>query len=234
MSLPAEWTFQKVSDDYGIDWHVEIFEGGAATGRSFQAQLKGTDEPEIGRALGSVRFRRDTAEYYREQRLPVLIVRYHAPTGRLFARWFHAYNPRIARAGLKPDAKTVGFQLYEQDEVGPDLATRLRAGLEGFLKFRSPELALPLAIAVAPTLAGESSDAHRASLALRRVLAPVKDLLTVDVRAPAPDDPSITLEPKRAIVSLADVASVTLDRDGPGDVDADANAADLLMALAVR
>jgi hypothetical protein len=30
-----------------------------------------------------------TAAYYRAQQLPVLMVRYVAPTRRLYARWFH-------------------------------------------------------------------------------------------------------------------------------------------------
>lgn len=218
--------------DYGLDWRVEIFDAEEeATALSFSAQLKGTDEPDVDRALGSVRFRRDTAEYYREQTQPVLIVRYHAPSERLFARWFHAYNPHIARRRLKADAKSVRFQLYPEDEVESDFAEWLEAGVRGFQKFRSPELRLPLRVAVTATEA--SPDVRRATFALRRVLDPVGDLVTVEVRDPAPDDPSITLEPRRVVVSLADVASVTLDRNAPGDEASDDYAADVTLALCV-
>lgn len=225
---------REVVPDYGIDWTVEIFENGEATGRSFNAQVKATDESDLLTALASVRFRRDTAEYYREQSNPVLIVRYHSPTGRLFARWFHAYNPRVARNRLSPDAKTVGFQLFEQDEASDDFAARLRAGLDGFLAFRSSELALPLRVAVTPTAVGVYPEARRMALAMRRILSQVEDLAVIEVREPAPDDPSITIENQRVVISVADVASVTLDRDGPVDNDGPERwAADLTVALAV-
>ena len=232
-ALPGAWVARKVDPDYGIDWTVEIFEDGQATGRSFHAQVKGTDERDLDKALGSVRFARDTADYYREQSIPVLIVRYHAPTRRLFTRWFHAYNPRIARTGVDPDARSIGFQLFEQDEVLGDFADQIHSGVEGFLKFRSPELALPLSVAVAPTQPGTFPDARRTALSLRRALSAVSDLVDVEVRDPAPDDPSITIEPERVLVSLADVASVTLDRDGSDDSASDGWAADVVLALAV-
>lgn len=233
-SLPSRWVLREVHPDYGLDYTVEIFDiDNTATARSFSAQLKATDEPELSRALGSVRFSRETADYYRDQQVPVLIVRYHAPTGRLFARWFHAYNPHIARKGVAADAKSVRFQLYEQDEVGVDFPALLQAGLEGFLKFRSPELALPLRVAVTPTAPGDPPDAYRATFAMRRVLTEISDLVVVEVRDPAPDDPSITLERERVVVSLADVASVTLDRVGAVDDNSDEVAADIMLAFSV-
>src|SRR5687768_10659876 len=92
-SLPSRWVPRRTHPDYGLDYTVEIFdEDNRGTGLSFHAQLKSTDEPDLARALRSVRFRRDTADYYRAQKLPVLIVLYHAPTQQLFGRWFHAYN----------------------------------------------------------------------------------------------------------------------------------------------
>jgi tetratricopeptide (TPR) repeat protein len=233
-ALPTQWVIRKVDPDYGIDCAVEIFDAdGRATALSFSVQLKGTDEPDLAAALGGVRFRRETAEYYREQTLPVLIVRYHAPTGRLFARWFHAYNPHIARRGLAAGAQSVRFQFYENDEVGADFTERTEAGLRGYLKFRSPELRLPLRVAITPTVQGASPDAHRAAFALRRVLESFSDLVAFEVRNPAPDDPSITLERNRAVVSLADVASVTLDREIVGDEGTDAHAGDVTLALCV-
>lgn len=233
-ALPSEWVVRRVEPDYGIDWTVEIFEAGEAIGRSFHVQVRATDEPDLRKALGALRFPRATADYYREQTNPVLIVRYHAPSARLFARWFHAYNPRIARRRLSPDTKTVGFQLFEQDEAGEHFAAHLRTGLEGFLAFRSPELALPLQVAIAPTDAGTTPDSRRTALAMRQILSPVEAVVVVEVREPAPNDPSITIEDQRVVISLADVASVTLDRDDPDDGDEYASwAADLTIALAV-
>lgn len=69
---------------------------------------------------------------------------------------------------------------------------------------------------------------------MRQILSPVEDLVAVEVRDPAPDDPSITIEERRVVISLADVASVTLDRDAADATERlDLFAGDLLVALAV-
>jgi len=233
-AVPTRWVIRDDVPDYGNDFRVDVVEeDGTVTGRSFFVQLKATDEEDIGTALGSVRFPRETADLYRSQQLPTLVVRYHARSGRLFARWFHAYNPHVAREGVKADAKSIRFQFYEQDQIGGDVAERLDAGLRGFLRFRSPELLLPLPVAVVPTAEGVQPDGHATVFALRQVLEPVSALVTLEVRNPSPEEPSITLEPERAVVALADVASVTLDRKGPAADDVSKRAADLACALAV-
>ncbi len=86
--LPSRWVARRMHPDYGLDYTVEIFDADEkGTGLSFHVQLKATDESDLDRALGSVRFPRETADYYRSQTLPVLIVRYHAPSKQLFGRW---------------------------------------------------------------------------------------------------------------------------------------------------
>ena len=89
-----------MEDDYGLDYHVEVFEDARATGDAFYAQLKGTDEELISSAL-KTRIKVQTADYWSRQALPVLVVRYHAPSGRLYTQWFHAFDPHLA--GLAPD-----------------------------------------------------------------------------------------------------------------------------------
>jgi len=220
--------------DYGLDYTVEIFDADEkGTGLSFHVQLKATDESDLDRALGSVRFPRETADYYRSQTLPVLIVRYHAPSKQLFGRWFHAYNPHLAlREGATSDANTIRFQFYEGDLFTEEAPALIEAGLRGFLKFRSPELALPLRVAVTSDEADVTAP-YPTAFALRRLLAPVSDLVTFEVREPAADDPSISVGRQRAVVSLADVASVTVDHEDPPDKHPDRYAADLAMALSV-
>jgi tetratricopeptide (TPR) repeat protein len=224
-----------MSPDYGLDYTVEIFDvDGRAAGLSFHAQLKATDQPDLARALGGVRFPRETADYYRSLALPVLVVLFHAPSQQLFGRWFHAYNPHLASSeGRTSDAKSIRFQFYDNDLFVEETPDQIEAGLRGFLKFRAPELALPLRVAVSAAEADGSIDAYRIGFALRRVLAPVSDLVSVEVKEPAPDDPLIALGTDRAVVSLADVASVTLDHEEPAYGDTDRYAADLALALSV-
>jgi tetratricopeptide (TPR) repeat protein len=233
--LPSRWIPRKLHPDYGLDYTVEIFDAEEkGTGLSFHAQLKSTDEPNLGRALGSVRFRREIADYYRSMTLPVLIVLYHAPSKQLFGRWFHAYNPHLAlhRGGLS-GAKTIRFQFYERDRFVEETPKVIEAGLRGFLKFRSPELALPIRVTVTSAEAADTSDLYPTTFALRRLLAPVSDLVAFEVREPAADDPYITVGADQAVVSLADVASVTLDHQEPPDDDRDRYAADVALALSV-
>jgi Domain of unknown function (DUF4365) len=86
-AVPSGWVVRHLENDYGIDGTVEIFEGGHATALSFHVQLKATDNADLPNALRSVRFPLERAEYYSDQKLPVLIVLYHAPSEQLYTRW---------------------------------------------------------------------------------------------------------------------------------------------------
>jgi tetratricopeptide (TPR) repeat protein len=99
--------FRPENPDYGIDGEVEIFDkDGNSTGYRFHAQLKATDAKDEASAK-SVVLRRDTAAYYSSLDLPVLIVSYHAPTGTLYARWYHEFDPYYG--GLGEKSITFGF-----------------------------------------------------------------------------------------------------------------------------
>jgi uncharacterized protein DUF4365 len=177
-ALPPVWVHRRLDPDYGLDETVEIFDQKEqATGLSFHAQLKSTDEPDLAVALGSVRFSREKADYYSSLALPVLIVLFHAPTERLFARWFHAYNPHVAiRSGSTPLRKTVRFQFSEGDEWKPATPDELEAGVRAFSVFRSPELPLPLRFSLNIDSAREQ-DPYRHVFGLRAVLKPVASLV---------------------------------------------------------
>lgn len=232
-SLPSHWVHRRLHPDYGLDYTVEIFrQDGKATGLSFHAQLKGTDEQDLARALAGVRFPRDTADYYRSLPLPVLVVLFHAPSQQLFARWFHAYNPNLApRDTHRSDAQTTQFQFFDSDLVAKGTSDRIEAGLRGFLRFRSAELELPIGVAVTST---DAEHAYNTAFSLRRVSAQASDIVAFEVREPAPDDPAIVLEATRSVASLADVATVTLHH-GPraGERDRDKEAADLALGLSL-
>ena len=214
-AIPREWVARKLVPDYGIDLTVEIFdEKGHSTPFSFHVQLRATDEEDTTRALRSIRFRRDTAEHYWSLPIPVLIVRYQADGRRLFARWWHAYNPLVA---TRPEAvrasRTVGFVFQETDAWSEDTPRALHDGVASFRRFRSPELALPLTFSVSAEEV-MSADLMPQLLALRQALSPVSDLVAVQPHIAGPDRPHIILRRRTATVALGDVASVTVEHDG--------------------
>lgn len=233
-ALPPGWVHRSLNPDYGLDETVETFDAeGVATGLSFHAQLKATDELNLSVALKSIRFRRELTDYYRSLALPVLVVLFHAPTERLFARWFHAYNPHVAIRGEPPPVtKTVGFQLSEPDEWTSSTPNDLEAGVRGFVAFRSPELPLPLSFSLSMAADGGGESLHRHLFALRAVLKPVADLVTIEAAAPAAGRPSISLSASTTVVSLADVATVTLEHDASARDDAAAFASNVAVAIA--
>lgn len=139
--LPSQWLFQDIDPpEYGLDGRVEIFDkADLATGLMFFVQLKGTDERELKGAL-AVQIEIPTCEYYRSLDLPVLIVRYHAPTNKLYVKWFHAYDPYYGRNAKK----SITFRLSVEDDWQEETAARLVSDLEAFRQLRSPHLAFPI------------------------------------------------------------------------------------------
>lgn len=109
-SLPSRWVYRPINPDYGLDGLVELFdESGKAQGDFFFVQLKSSDKNELSEAL-AIRIRRDTAVYYRSLALPVLVVIFHSPSKKLFARWFKLESQEIEQAG-----ETLTFHLVEED-----------------------------------------------------------------------------------------------------------------------
>lgn len=236
-AVPPGWVVRKLDPDYGIDLTVEIFdEAGHSTPFSFHVQLKATDEEDVDRALRAIRFRRDLAEYYWSLPVPVLIVRYHAPSEQLYARWFHAYNPLVAArpdAGADPEpSKTVGFVFNEWDAWTDRTPARLASGVESFFRYRSPDLRLPLTFFVSVANDVDESKLMPRVLALRRALSSAADVVVLQVGDPGPDRPRAVIGAASSSVALADVASVTIDHDD-GQRDHDVAAANLGCAIAL-
>lgn len=230
-ALPSRWVDRKLVPDYGLDYTIEIIDEDRKAGPlSFHAQLKATDEPDVETALASLRVGREWAELYWSLPIPVLMVRYLAADERLYARWFHAYNPHLALGdkGGGP-SKTIPFRFSEQDVWTEHTPTGLRAAVAAFMRFRSPALALPLRFVVA----SENGRDLRIVLALRTLLGPVSDLVVFEPGDLGTHGPSITLGERRSIVALADVASVTFDHDADVRADIATYAANLGAAVAL-
>jgi tetratricopeptide (TPR) repeat protein len=98
-AIGKDLLFREITkNDYGIDGEVEVFEAGSATGIRFAVQLKATDEPDLSKALKK-RIKLTTSNYWRAQPIPTLVVRYHAPTESIYAKWFHQFDPYYDHAG---------------------------------------------------------------------------------------------------------------------------------------
>jgi tetratricopeptide (TPR) repeat protein len=211
-ALPSAWVPRRQDPDYGIDLTVEVFEDGQSTGLVFNAQLKGTDEPDLGKALRSLRLERDKVEYYGSQNLPVLIVRHHAPTNRFFVRWFHSYDPHVEAGarGQEQEPASIAFRFDENDEWTEQSAAEVVEGLRGFLRFRQAEHQLPLPLIIAPS---DAVDAQLVAADVRRALSDSQGIVLVEHRQPKYLDAHVEIAREKVRISLAGVASTTIHFD---------------------
>jgi tetratricopeptide (TPR) repeat protein len=132
-ALPSAWVLRNLTDDYGIDAEVELFDAkGFATGAKFLVQLKATDETNETRAL-RVSVSRETGRYYDSLRLPILIVRYVASRKQLYARWFHAFDS-------PSDTKSLVLRLAVGDVWTPETPSMLEACVAAYRQLREPVL----------------------------------------------------------------------------------------------
>lgn len=177
-ALPKRWILRREERDYGIDGSVELVtEQGEVTGRRFFLQLKGTDAPDLQKAL-RVRINYEAAQYYAGLPLPTLIVRYHAPTASLYARWFHDFDPYYGRRGKK----TVTVRLEPGDRWTASTPPSLEKAIDDLEWLGNPYLALPITLSVittAPLLHGRTADEW--TRVLERVAKRTRHIL--DIRA---------------------------------------------------
>ncbi len=148
-AIPSVWVFRDLDQDYGIDGEVEIFEdSGETTGLKFLVQLKATDQI-LSRAL-RLRVRDSAAGYYWSLQLPVLIVRFHAPSERIYFRWFHSLD----RYYGKKSKDGMSFKLTDADAWDLQAPPRIRRVVNEYLSVKSSRLQLPLMISVSVDDAG--------------------------------------------------------------------------------
>lgn len=146
------WVVRPVdSPDYGIDDQVEIFSDGQATGLVFYVQVRATDETDLRRAL-SVRIRPEQQAYFAAIGHPVLVVRYMAERGRLFARWFHGFDPH-------PMDATATFRLEQSDELTDEAVEAFASEVRLFRVMSSTRVPWPVAVKVSARGRHTPSDA---------------------------------------------------------------------------
>jgi tetratricopeptide (TPR) repeat protein len=198
-------------DDYGIDGEVEEFaeSSGAATGLRFYVQLKATRQAAISKAL-QVSVPLDTANYYRSLPLPLLMVRYHAPSQQLYSRWFHQFDPYYGGVGQKG----LTFKWSVSDVWDAKRPEALKADTRAFLALRSSFLNLPIRFHVTtPSSGALGLTATEILFAIRTAAAKRPDVLDVIRGMPTPGTASFAIRADELVVDLAGVTTTTLHYD---------------------
>ena len=197
--------YSRPQPEYGIDGEVEEFDGeGRATGLHFFVQLKGTDETDLGRAL-AVPVPLGTADYYRAAPLPMLMVRWHAPTRTLYTRWFHQYDPYYGRGGKK----TLTFRWDPSDVWGDQTPAELAADARAFLELRRASVSLPRPCHVV-TQGAFGFDPAELQIAFRTVARERADVIDVRAGDPPPGAMWIEIGDDAIVANLAKVTAATL------------------------
>jgi tetratricopeptide (TPR) repeat protein len=208
-AIPSLWVYRDLDQDYGIDSEVEIFDdSGSATGARFLVQLKATDQKDLQKAL-RLRLPLSKAQYYSSLDLPVLIVRFHAPTGRLYARWFHSLDPYYGR----PTQTGISFQFSEHDIWEKTMARQLAEDVEAFREMKSPRLHGPLRFSL--LIAGDEIHgvpSYQLRLNLREAFRRVPHIAALDdadnIRDSAPH--AITINSERCEIRVGGTPGMTL------------------------
>lgn len=197
-------------NDYGIDGAVEMFRDGETTGDFFDVQLKGTDRP-IGDAL-KVYIPHGHAQYYRSLDRPLLMVRYHAPTERLYVRWFHSFDPHYGGV----NDKTITFIWDPSDTWSDGTSDRLEAEVSAYRRFRSAALDLPVRFGV------RVQDDQLHGVATNDLVQTIRSNLNsvaaglIEVVGSDEHLPEIRLTPVTSVIDLQSVTTATLHHEEGG------------------
>jgi tetratricopeptide (TPR) repeat protein len=207
-TAPSSWAIEDVIQDYGVDLKIEVFDdSGAPTGEIFLVQLKATDEEDLARAL-RVRLKVEHLAYYATLDLPVLLVRFHAPTGALYAKWVHTFDV-FDQIDDNPEQETITLSFTEDDRWDGNTPTTIRSGINAFRDFRANRLAPPIRFRfqIDPRAApGTSPD--RLALELREAARAVRGVVEFDDALESPC-PTLYVGDNAMFVDLAGVSRTT-------------------------
>jgi len=162
-ALPPSWVTRPVSNEYGIDLEVEVFEDGQATGLLFKVQNKGTDA-QGSRKIPPAKIKSRTFAYWAALDSPVLIVRYLASSGDLYVRWAHGYSPSLRVKAN--DAKSREVPFSASHKAGSHLGEKLLAELITIrhLRLRAVTGPIPIQIVADEETHGRSKAEIRTAL----------------------------------------------------------------------
>jgi tetratricopeptide (TPR) repeat protein len=203
--LGARYIFRAEVPDYKVDASLEEVDStGSLTGLRFLAQLKGTDEPDLDKAL---RFSMAVTDrlYYRALPLPVLMVRYHAPTAATYTRWIHQHDPFRD----KPGAATFTFRWELTDLWDARRSDELAADARAFLELRSPMIHVPRTFHVA-TQGAFGLSRMEVVAALRTAVSRAEDVIALRTSAPPAGAAWVHVTENEVTVDLAKVTGATM------------------------
>lgn len=131
-AIPRDWVASTPAEDYGVDFDIEVFENGRATGIHFYVQLKATD------SLGdTVVVKATTLNYWKELELPTLIVLHSATSDDLRWQWEHLLE-------LAPNPSAEERTLHITEDWDDDTPATLLRELKGRRATKDPSNSLPL------------------------------------------------------------------------------------------
>jgi tetratricopeptide (TPR) repeat protein len=203
--LGERYIFRAEVPDYKVDASLEEIDSkGSLTGLRFLAQLKGTDEPDLDKAL---RFSMAVADrvYYRALPLPVLMVRYHAPTATTYTRWIHQHDPFHDQ----PGAATFTFRWQLTDLWDARRADELAADARAFLELRSPMIHVPRTFHVA-TQGAFGLTRIEVVAALRTAVSRAEDVIALRTSAPPAGAAWVRVNEDALTIDLAKVTGATM------------------------
>ena len=204
-AIPSRWVYRSLDQDYGIDGEVEIFnEYGTATGNKFLVQLKATDEKNIKNAL-RLRLPLSKIKYYHSLHLPVLIVKYHSPSGKLYWRWFHAFDPYYG----KRMKNSIAFNFIPDDTWTDTTSERIDLDVEAYRHINSSHFPRPLHISISfRENEIHGVPAYLIHSRLREFCDKVKHLIFLDTRESLSNEIIVTKE--AIMINIAGACACTL------------------------
>lgn len=202
--LPSSWVVHDRGDDYGVDGEVEIFEAEQATGLTFYFQLKATDTP-ISTGVLRVRLKQSTANYLRSLDAPVLLVAYHAPTEKTFARWFHS-------SALEDiTTETFSIEFDEGDHWFHPTPTDISEQVAAWRRFRPSTLTLPIMLGVSGLDEAGRSDAAGLSAALEQAAKGIGHFVAINRSGEKPDV-QVEVGADEVVISLPSLSETAMER----------------------
>ena len=79
-----EWALNRLSEDYGIDYDIQIFENGEGTELNFGAQIKSTETSNVDREHYKYSLDREHIDCFFKQKRPILLIVYDIPSRNAF------------------------------------------------------------------------------------------------------------------------------------------------------
>jgi hypothetical protein len=95
--IPDEWHFNIPTNDYGIDYQVEISLNEQVTGLNFSIQLKSTAKTNEG-DFAKISLKRTTLNYYKVRLEPVMLILYDAEVNEAYWSWISEFDIDLSRS----------------------------------------------------------------------------------------------------------------------------------------